>query len=223
MAEKMYYTMGEVSEMLDVTPSLLRFWEKHFDIIKPHRNKKGNRLFTPDDVRNLKTIYHLVKERGMTLDGAAAQLRARRGEISRDMEIAERLASIRALLVEVRNELSGGGILIDNPEPEDVDPTPAEALESTTSPARGAGTPPSQGGESPQAAKGDGAETLAAGEIPLLPEGGVPPLAGGGVVAHSLAEGESTPTAADGVVDLPQPESPQKPEPAPLFQDQTLF
>jgi DNA-binding transcriptional MerR regulator len=105
MAEKMYYTMGEVSDMLDVTPTLLRFWEKKFDIIKPQKNKKGNRLFSPTDVRNLKTIYHLVKERGMTLDGAARQLRVRHSEISRDMEIAERLASIRALLLEVRNEL----------------------------------------------------------------------------------------------------------------------
>ncbi len=105
MAEKLYYSMGEVAEMLCVSHSLLRFWEKRFDMIKPHKNAKGNRLFSPEDVRNLKTIYHLVKERGMTLAGAEKLLRARRSEIERDMEIAERLGAIRALLVEVRNEL----------------------------------------------------------------------------------------------------------------------
>jgi DNA-binding transcriptional MerR regulator len=121
MAEKMYYSMGEVAEMLDVSQSLLRFWEKRFDIIAPRKNKKGNRLFSPEDVRNLKTIYHLVKERGMTLAGAEKQLRARRSAIERDMEIAERLNSIRALLVEVRNELGGGGVIVED-ESEVVEP-----------------------------------------------------------------------------------------------------
>ncbi len=114
-SKKLYYSMGEVAEMLDVSPSLVRFWEKRFDIISPQKNKKGNRLFSPDDVRNLKTIYHLVKERGMTLAGAAKHLKANRKEgIERDMEIAERLASIRALLLEVRNELGGDGTVVDN-------------------------------------------------------------------------------------------------------------
>ena len=120
MAEKLYYSMGEVVEMLDVSPSLVRFWEKRFDIVSPKKNKKGNRLFSPNDVRNLKTIYHLVKERGMTLAGAEKQLRARRSEIERDMEIAERLGAIRALLVEVRNELGGGGVIVDDTVAEDV-------------------------------------------------------------------------------------------------------
>ncbi len=114
MAEKMYYSMGEVAEMLDVSQSLLRFWEKRFDIIAPRKNKKGNRLFSPEDVRNLKTIYHLVKERGMTLAGAEKQLKARRSGIERDMEIAERLQSIRAILLEVRHELGGGGVIVDD-------------------------------------------------------------------------------------------------------------
>jgi DNA-binding transcriptional MerR regulator len=121
MAEKLYYSMGEVADMLDVAPSLLRFWEKRFDCITPHKNKKGNRLFTPGDVRNLKTIYHLVKERGMTLAGAEKQLNARRGEIERDMEIAERLGSIRALLIEVRNELGGDGTVVDDTVTEEVE------------------------------------------------------------------------------------------------------
>ena len=76
-SRKIYYTMGEVSEMFDVNPSLIRFWEQKFDILKPDKNKKGNRLFTPKDVENLKLIYHLVKENGMTLAGAAKRLRTR--------------------------------------------------------------------------------------------------------------------------------------------------
>ena len=74
-SRKIYYTMGEVSEMFDVRPSLIRFWEQKFDILKPDKNRKGNRLFTPKDVENLKLIYHLVKENGMTLAGAAKRLR----------------------------------------------------------------------------------------------------------------------------------------------------
>ncbi len=111
---KIYYSMGEVAEMMDVSTSLLRFWEQKFDILTPHKNKKGNRMFSPSDVRNLKTIYHLVKERGMTLAGADRYLKANRGSIERDMEIAERLGTIRALLLEVRNELGGGGVIVDD-------------------------------------------------------------------------------------------------------------
>jgi DNA-binding transcriptional MerR regulator len=122
MAEKLYYSMGEVAEMLCVSTSLVRFWEKRFDILKPQKNRKGNRLFTPADVRNLKTIYHLVKEKGMTLAGAEKQLKARRSAIERDMEIAERLGAIRALLVEVRNELGGGGIVVDRAVVEEEPP-----------------------------------------------------------------------------------------------------
>jgi len=70
MAEKIFYSMGEVAEMFDVNQSLIRHWESQFGVLKPKRNKKGNRLFSPQDVENLKLIYHLVKERGMTLEGA---------------------------------------------------------------------------------------------------------------------------------------------------------
>jgi len=112
--KKMYYTMGEVSEMLDVSPSLIRFWEKRFKTISPAKNKRGNRLFTAADLHTLKTIYHLVKERGMTLAGAERQLKSRGVAVDRDMELAERLGAIRALLVEVRNELGGGGVIVDD-------------------------------------------------------------------------------------------------------------
>lgn len=109
--DKMFYSMGEVSEMFDVKPSLIRFWEQKFDIIRPQKNKKGNRLFTPEDVRNLKVIYHLVKERRMTLAGAQKYMKASRHSIERDMELTERLQSIRALLAEVRDTLGDADAL----------------------------------------------------------------------------------------------------------------
>lgn len=106
MAKKMFYSMGEVAEMFDVKPSLLRHWEAKFDILRPHKNKKGNRMFTPEDVENLKLIYHLVKERGMTLAGAAQYLKnGITDTMRRDMELLDRLQKIRAELVEVREQL----------------------------------------------------------------------------------------------------------------------
>ena len=107
--KKIYYSMGEVAEMFDVSPALVRHWESQFDCIKPHRNKKGNRMFTETDVEKLKQIYHLVKERGMTLKGANKALkRGSTNEIVRDTELLERLQRIRAALVEVREELKAG-------------------------------------------------------------------------------------------------------------------
>lgn len=103
--KKIYYTMGEVSEMFDVNPSLIRFWEQKFDILKPHKNKKGNRLFTPRDVDNLKLIYHLVKEKGMTLAGAQKRIRENREGVEKSLEVIEKLQGIKALLLEIRQEL----------------------------------------------------------------------------------------------------------------------
>lgn len=107
MADKLFYSMGEVSEMFDVNPSLLRHWETQFSVIRPKRNKKGNRLYTPQDVEKLKLIYHLVKEQGMTLEGAKKALRRSGSEVgpNRDMELLERLQRVRAMLEEVREEL----------------------------------------------------------------------------------------------------------------------
>lgn len=107
--KKIYYSMGEVAEMFDVSPALVRHWESQFDCIKPHRNKKGNRMFTEADVEKLKQIYHLVKERGMTLKGANKALkRGSTDSLARDTELLERLQRIRAALVEVREELKAG-------------------------------------------------------------------------------------------------------------------
>ena len=110
MADKLFYSMGEVAEMFDVNTSLIRHWESQFSILRPKRNKKGNRLFSPEDVENLKMIYHLFKERGMTLEGAKKALRKAPSEsgVDRDAELMERLQRIRALLVEVREDLKAG-------------------------------------------------------------------------------------------------------------------
>ena len=96
--------------MLFRSTSLIRHWESQFSILRPKRNKKGNRLFSPEDVENLKMIYHLVKERGMTLEGAKKALRKVPSEsgVDRDAELMERLQRIRALLVEVREDLKVG-------------------------------------------------------------------------------------------------------------------
>ena len=103
--KKIYYSIGEVAEMFDVNRSLIRHWESKFDCIKPTKNKKGNRLFTASDVEKLKQIYHLVKEQGMTLDGANKVLKRSGKGVSRDTELLERLQKIRSVLEEVREEL----------------------------------------------------------------------------------------------------------------------
>ena len=128
MAEKLFYSMGEVAEMFDVNASLIRHWESQFSVIRPKRNKKGNRLFSPQDVENLKLIYHLVKERGMTLEGAKKALRKAPSEsgVDRDAELMERLQRIRALLVEVREDLKAGeGEIVTA---SDADMTDADAV-----------------------------------------------------------------------------------------------
>lgn len=109
MADKIYYSMGEVAEMFDVNQSLIRHWESKFDCLRPHKNKRGNRMFTAEDVEKLKQIYHLVKERGMTLEGARKVMRRASGdELARETELLERLQRIRSALVEVREELKAG-------------------------------------------------------------------------------------------------------------------
>ena len=153
MAKKLFYSMGEVSEMFDVNASLIRFWETKFDILRPQKNKKGNRLFSPADVENLKLIYHLVKERGMTLDGAARCLKQNKGTISRDAELLERLQRVRALLEEVRAELKESAedraVVAENGA--------GEAAEVPALPVRTRKKPAAQ--ELADDAGGDGAET----------------------------------------------------------------
>ena len=108
---KLLYSMGEVTEMFDVNASLIRYWESKFDCIKPHKNKKGNRMFTPSDVENLKLIYHLGKEKGMTLEGANKTMKGRGKSVQREISILERLQNIRAMLVEVRESLGDDSVV----------------------------------------------------------------------------------------------------------------
>ena len=105
MTEKLYYTIGEVSKMFDVNTSLIRFWEKEFDIIKPKKNKKGNRLFTQIDVNNFHIIYHLVKERGYTLNGAKTKLTENKEDTVKNIEIIKSLKSMKEFLLEIKEQL----------------------------------------------------------------------------------------------------------------------
>lgn len=102
LPKKLYYSIGEVADAFEVNASLIRFWEKEFDIIKPKKNKKGNRLFTPDDIRNLKTIYHLVKERGYTLDGAKQALREEK-DLDKKIELIFRLEKVKKELTTLKH------------------------------------------------------------------------------------------------------------------------
>ena len=102
---KVYYSIGEVAAMFDVNNSLIRFWEKEFDIIKTKKNKKGNRLFTKQDVQNYHVIYHLVKERGYTLQGAKDKLKGNKDEVAENHEIVQRLSSVKSFLLEIKSGL----------------------------------------------------------------------------------------------------------------------
>jgi len=104
--EKLYYTIGEVAKMFNVNTSLIRFWEKEFDIITPQKNKKGNRLFTKEDVDNFYIIFHLVKERGYTLQGAKEKLKENKEETIQNIEMVKSLNKIKNFLLEIKEELS---------------------------------------------------------------------------------------------------------------------
>ena len=107
MAEKLFYSMGEIAELFDVNSSLLRYWELQFAALTPKRNTKGDRIYTPDDIKIIKQIYHLVKEKGLTLEGARRVMKSASKEsiLERDVELLERLQKVRAILMEVREEL----------------------------------------------------------------------------------------------------------------------
>ena len=102
---KLYYSIGEVAAMFKVNASLIRFWEKEFDIIKPQKNKKGNRLFTQQDVDNFYIIYHLVKERGFTLQGAKEKLKDNKEDTINSVEIVKSLNRVKKFLLDLKNEI----------------------------------------------------------------------------------------------------------------------
>ncbi|WP_310556784.1 MerR family transcriptional regulator [Flavobacterium sp.] len=102
---KRYYSMGEIAVAFDVNQSLIRFWDKEFDILKPKKNAKGNRMFTPDDVKNLQLIYHLVKERGFTLEGAKVHLKEGQQKTLNKFEIIRKLEIVKSQLTAIKNDL----------------------------------------------------------------------------------------------------------------------
>lgn len=103
---KLYYTIGELSEMFDVNASLIRFWEKEFDILKPKKNKKGNRLFTPENIDNFKVIYNLVKEQGLTLEGAKKYLKDHKKEVKHELKTdRSQFGEIEFKLKQIKNRL----------------------------------------------------------------------------------------------------------------------
>ncbi len=105
LPEKRYYAIGEVAKAFDVNTSLIRFWEKEFDVLKPKKNAKGNRKFTPEDIKNLKFIYHLVKERGFTLDGAKTHLKEEKQQALNTFEIISKLEAVKAQLIKIKSQL----------------------------------------------------------------------------------------------------------------------
>ena len=104
--EKVFYTIGEVAEMFSVNTSLIRFWEREFETLKPQKNKKGNRLFTKDDIEQVKLIFHLVKERGMTINGARQKLKNNKEETVQNHDLVERLLTIRQMLTDLKEEMN---------------------------------------------------------------------------------------------------------------------
>jgi len=105
LPEKRYYSIGELAKAFDVNASLIRFWDKEFDVLKPKKNAKGNRMFTPEDVKNLQLIYHLVKERGFTLEGAKVHLKGGQKKTMDTFEIIRKLEAIKTQLINIKNEL----------------------------------------------------------------------------------------------------------------------
>lgn len=106
---KLFYTIGEVASMFSVNTSLIRFWEKEFDIIKPQKNKKGNRLFTQADIDNFHIIFHLVKEKGYTLEGAKNKLKSGattfQESTKENLEVIKSLENVKAFLLSLKEEL----------------------------------------------------------------------------------------------------------------------
>lgn len=132
MVEKFYYSMGEVTEMFDLEPSVIRYWCKQFTCLNPKRNAKGNRMFTAQDIERLKRIYHLLKEKKMTIEGAQKAMRKRNvvaeGEDT-DVALLERLQNLRSLLVDMRNSIGEEDAIVENSVEEPVVETEVAEVE----------------------------------------------------------------------------------------------
>ena len=128
---KIYYSVGEVCEIFGVNASLLRFWEEEFPVLKIKKDSRGHRKYTPKDVDNLRLIYHLVKEQGMTLEGARKRMRNNPEGESHDAEIVERLKNIRNMLAALKAEMGIDTEVIEIEEDTDVEIEPVVAAEPT--------------------------------------------------------------------------------------------
>ncbi len=104
--DKLYYTIGEVAEMFEVSRSLLRYWENEFSFLTPRKNRKGDRLFTKENIQQIQIIYTLVKERGFTLEGAKQELRKEKGTLSEQIDLVDRLKSVYQRLKDLDDKLS---------------------------------------------------------------------------------------------------------------------
>ena len=103
--EKVLFSIGEVAQMLGTETSTVRYWENQFEALKPQKNKKGNRLFTKEDIELVKLINYLVRERGLTIKGAKQKLKENREETVQNFEIVKRLQEIKQELVEIRDKM----------------------------------------------------------------------------------------------------------------------
>lgn len=103
--QKRYYTIGEVAKLFNVNPSLIRFWEGEFSVLQPKKNRKGNRLFTQEDIENIKIIYHLVKEKGFTLSGAKEEMKKNPDDIKDTQKVIESLSKLKGFLLEIKDSL----------------------------------------------------------------------------------------------------------------------
>lgn len=102
---KRYYTIGEVAELFDVNTSLLRYWEKEFPNLRPKKSSRGSRMYTPEDIGLIHLVYHLVKERGFTIEGARKKLRENKGDVAQEAEVVNRLVKIREKLLNIKQAL----------------------------------------------------------------------------------------------------------------------
>ncbi len=103
--EKKYYTIGEVADMFKIATSNIRFWESEFDILKPKKNKKGNRQYTKEDIENIKLVYHLVKEKGYTLQGAKDIIKADAQKARDRSEAIKSLEKVKDFLIDLKKKL----------------------------------------------------------------------------------------------------------------------
>lgn len=117
--EKIHYAIGEVAEMLNVAPSVLRYWEKEFSIIKPFKNAKGNRYYTNKDIDNLKLIQYLLKQKGLTIEGAKQYLKNKnQHSLDKQVMILSKLNKMKEELIEIKNHLNLLNFQIPNEQKE---------------------------------------------------------------------------------------------------------